>query len=61
MGRKFGREMCGVLPFRSDKTGTLHPTMSAVPLPDATLTRLIMPTHCFYTDNFSPTFLHSFI
>lgn len=44
MGRKFGREMCGVLPFRSDKTGTLHPTMSAVPLPDATLTRLIRPT-----------------
>ena len=37
MGRKFGREMCGVLPFRSDKTGTLHPTMSALPLPDATL------------------------
>ncbi|EFK48282.1 hypothetical protein HMPREF9349_00605 [Escherichia coli MS 79-10] len=25
------------------------------------LPRLIMPTHCFYTDNFSPTFLHSFI
>ena len=44
MGRKFGREMCGVLPFRSDKTGTLHPTMSALPLPDATLTRLIRPT-----------------
>ena len=40
MGRKFGREMCGVLPFRSDKTGTLHPTMSAVPLPDATLAEL---------------------
>lgn len=39
MGRKFGREMCGVLPFRSDKTGTLHPTMSALPLPDATLMR----------------------
>ncbi|ELD79515.1 hypothetical protein A197_03875, partial [Escherichia coli KTE236] len=31
MGRKFGREMCGVLPFRSDKTDTLYPTMSAVP------------------------------
>ncbi|RZX54959.1 hypothetical protein EXX54_09770, partial [Escherichia coli] len=30
-------------------------------MPDATLTRLIRPTHCFYTDNFSPTFLHSFI
>ena len=44
MGRKFGREMCGVLPFRSDKTGTLHQTMIALPLPDATLTRLIRPT-----------------
>lgn len=31
MGRKFGREICGVLPFRSDKTGTLYPTMNAGP------------------------------
>ena len=46
---------------KSNKAFTPHPTISAVPLPDATLTRLIRPTHCFYTDNFSPTFLHSFI
>ncbi|EGB80150.1 hypothetical protein HMPREF9533_05043 [Escherichia coli MS 60-1] len=25
-------------------------------MPDATLTRLIMPTHCFYTDKFPPPF-----
>ncbi|EFJ55423.1 hypothetical protein HMPREF9549_03168 [Escherichia coli MS 185-1] len=30
-------------------------------MPDATLTRLIMPTHCFYTDKFPPPFCtHSY-
>lgn len=29
---------------RSNKAFTPHPTISAVPLPDATLTRLIRPT-----------------
>ncbi len=32
---------------RSDKTFTPHPTISAVPLPDAALTRLIRPTFRF--------------
>ena len=32
---------------RSDKAFTPHPTISAVPLPDAALTRLIRPTFRF--------------
>ncbi len=41
MGRKFGRE-CVVC--RSNKVFTPHLTISTVPLPDATLARLIRPT-----------------
>ncbi|AHG07212.1 hypothetical protein ECRM12581_2545 [Escherichia coli O145:H28 str. RM12581] len=34
---------------------------SCAQMPDATLARLIMPAHCFYTDNFPPPFCtHSY-
>ncbi|MBN6154699.1 hypothetical protein LCT56_10770, partial [Escherichia coli] len=29
--------------------------------PGKNLQAITVSTHCFYTDNFSPTFLHSFI
>ncbi|HIC2921191.1 TPA: hypothetical protein ACW1B5_001110, partial [Escherichia coli] len=44
---------------RSDKALAPHPTPCSVP--DATQARLIIPAHCFYTDNFPPPFrTHSY-